>query len=215
MDHAVISAAHSQLTEPDRTGMHRLRYEVFHDRLGWDVQPSVDGLEIDAFDRLDRVHYILAKSSNGHIDACWRVLPSLGAYMLKDTFPELLHGQMAPAASDVWELSRFAISAGKVETDEKAVNHQIGFGELSVALMAEAASFARANGITRYITVTTTAIERLMLRQGLHIHRLGSPMRIGRVMTVACFIEVDSMTLNAVGYKNENGPQAPVPVLAD
>jgi acyl homoserine lactone synthase len=190
--------------------MHRLRYEVFHDRLGWDVQPSADRLEIDVFDSLDRVHYIVAKSPHGHIDACWRLLPSLGPYMLKDIFSNLLHGQVAPAASDVWELSRFAISAGRVETDEKAVNHQIGFGELSVALMAEAASFARANGISRYVTVTTTAIERLMLRQGLHIHRLGSPIRIGRVMTVACFIEVDSMTLDAVGYSDESSGQPPV-----
>jgi len=38
-----------------------------------------------------------------------------------------------------------------------------------------------------------------MKRQGLHIHRIGPPIRIGVVMTVACIIEVDEITLNAVG----------------
>jgi N-acyl-L-homoserine lactone synthetase len=70
---------------------------------------------------------------------------------------------------------------------------------MSVALMAESARFALQRGISRYVTVTTTPIERLMKRQGLHIHRIGPPMRIGVVMTVACVIEVDEITLNAVG----------------
>ena len=34
---------------------------------------------------------------------------------------------------------------------------------------------------------------------GLHIHRLGAPVRIGSVLTVACFIEVDEITLKAIG----------------
>ena len=120
--------------------------------------------------------------------------------MLKDVFPQLLHGQDAPAAPDVWELSRFAIASDRVSPSEQTVNHQLGFGQLSVALMGEAARFARANGIHRYVTVTTTAIERMLLRQGLNIHRMGPPVRIGRVLTVACFIEVNSITLNAVNY---------------
>lgn len=65
--------------------------------------------------------------------------------------------------------------------------------------MTEAARFAQENGIARYVTVTTAAIERMMKGLGLHIHRLGAPVRIGSVLTVACFIEVDEITLKAIG----------------
>lgn len=198
MDYTVATHQLDQLSDADRVGMFRLRYDTFFTRLGWDVQTH-DGMETDEFDRVDRVHYIVAKSGGPGLDACWRLLPTLGPNMLRDVFPELLHGLPAPAAGDVWELSRFAIDSHRTSGADNAGNHQIGFGELSVALMAEAARFAQANGIARYVTVTTAAIERMMKGLGLHIHRLGPPVRIGSVLTVACFIEVDEVTLQAIG----------------
>lgn len=199
MNHTVATLPRAGLPETDRIGMFKLRYDTFHTRLGWDVR-TYDGLEIDEFDDDSQVHYILAKSDDGGVDACWRLLPSVGPNMLRDVFPQLAHGLPVPAASDVWELSRFAIDGSRVGGADDAGNPQIGFGELSVALMREAASFARARGIARYVTVTTAAIERMMKGLGLHIHRLGPPIRIGAVLTVAIFIEVDDVTLTAIGY---------------
>ena len=100
MQHAVITAPLGDLAPDDRIGMFRLRYEVFHDRLGWDVKTTADGQEIDEFDAVERAHYILARSPSCGVDACWRLLPTLGPNMLRDVFPELLHGQPAPAGSD-------------------------------------------------------------------------------------------------------------------
>jgi len=179
--------------------MFRLRSYVFRDRLGWNVQVTDDGLEIDEFDALERAHYIIARAEDAGVDACWRLLPTLGPNMLRDVFPQLLHGQVAPAAADVWELSRFAVASNRLPTDESAGTHQIGFGELSVALMAESTRFAQANGIARYVTVTTAAIERMLKKQGVNVHRLGPPIRIDGVLTVACFIEIDQQTLTALG----------------
>lgn len=178
--------------------MHTLRAEVFSGRLGWDVHVTDDGLEIDQFDAVPSVHYILAQGPDRAVDACWRLLPTQGPNMLRDVFPELLHGQPAPASADVWELSRFAVAASKLSADESAGNHQVGFGELSVGLMAESARFALAHGIARYVTVTTAPIERMLRKLGVHVHRLGPPVRIGSVLAVACFIEVDDITLSAL-----------------
>lgn len=199
MNHIVATHPRAGLPEADAVGMFRLRYDTFHTRLGWDVRTH-DGLEIDEFDEDAQVHYILAKSDAGAVDACWRLLPSLGPNMLRDVFPQLLHGLPAPAAADCWELSRFAIDSSRIGGADNAGNHQIGFGELSVALMREAAQFARSRGIARYVTVTTAAIERMMKGLGLHVHRLGPPIRIGSVLTVAIFIEVDEQTLQAIGF---------------
>lgn len=198
MQHTVVTSTLGALSPDDQNGMFRLRYEVFHERLGWKVSTR-EGLEVDQFDGLERVHYILARSPENAIDACWRLLPTLGPNMLRDVFPELLHGQAAPASADVWELSRFALATDRLGGAESAGNPQIGFGELSVALMAEATRWARANGIARYVTVTTAAIERLLKKQGVNVFRLGRPVRVGHVLTMACYIEIDDVTQRALG----------------
>lgn len=199
MEHTVVTGGLNQLSEGERVGMFRLRYEVFHERLGWDVRTTDDGLEIDDYDALPQAHYILARGPGERIDACWRVLPTLGPNMLRDVFPELLHGQPAPAAADVWELSRFALATDRLAAAENAGNPQVGFGELSVALMAESTRFAEAMGIARFVTVTTAPIERMLRKQGVNVYRVGPPLRIGGVLTVACYIEIDHQTIKALG----------------
>jgi acyl homoserine lactone synthase len=199
MMHTVVTGGLQALSANEREGMFRLRYEVFHQRLGWQVRTTEDGLEIDDYDALPQAHYILARAPDHRIDACWRVLPTLGPNMLRDVFPELMHGQPAPAAADVWELSRFALATDRLAASENAGNPQVGFGELSVALMAEATRFAESQGIARFVTVTTAPIERMLRKQGVNVYRAGPPLRIGQVLTVACYIEIDHITLAALG----------------
>lgn len=192
-------ATHSQrsLSAQDRDSMYRLRYDTFHKRLGWQVHTE-DGREFDEFDRFDNTHYIIGKAQDGTVDAHWRLLPTLGPYMLKDVFPELLDGHPAPQTGEVWELSRFALATDRLATGEHGGNTQIGFGRLSMALLREAGNFAFANGIKRYVTVTTAAIERMLNQTGLHVTRLGHPRKIGEVRTVSCFIEIDEKSVLAV-----------------
>lgn len=198
MQHTVHTSSLRELPDQARVKMHRLRTEVFAKRLGWDVTVTDDGLEVDEFDALPSARYILAESDDGHVDACWRLLPTLGPNMLRDVFPQLMHGLPPPAAADVWELSRFAVASDRLPANESEGTYQVGFGELSVGLMREAARFGMANGIARYVTVTTAAIERMMKKMGLSVHRVGPPVRIGSVLTVACFIEIDEITLAAL-----------------
>lgn len=198
MLHTVQTRSLTDMADDCRTNMHRLRAEVFSDRLGWDVKVTDDGLEVDEFDALPSARYIVAEAPDGGVDACWRLLPTLGPNMLRDVFPQLMHGQPVPAAAQIWELSRFAVASDRLAPEESAGTHQIGFGELSVQLMREAARFGAENGIERYVTVTTAPIERMMRKLGLNVHRAGPPIRIGAVLTVACFIEIDATTLNAL-----------------
>jgi acyl homoserine lactone synthase len=168
------------------TGMYRLRHEVFHDRLGWEVTTD-NGMEHDEFDRADPI-YMLAKGDEDEVLGCWRLLPTTGPNMLKDTFPQLLHGQPAPQQADVWELSRFAVTAPQCQSAG------FGFSEIPVKMMRTVVRFAQQNGIKRYVTVTTVAVERLLRHLGVNISRIGAPIKIGRVLTVACYIEIDAIT---------------------
>ena len=167
-------------------GMYRLRHEVFHDRLGWDVT-SDNGMEYDEFDRANPV-YVLVRGDEDEVLGCWRLLPTIGPNMLKDTFPQLLHGQPAPQQADVWELSRFAIASDKLES--------CGFGlsDTPIRMIQAAVRFAQQNGIRRYVSVTSVAIERMFCKLGVSVSRLGQPIKIGRVLTVACAMEIDEIT---------------------
>lgn len=184
----IVIAAGSQTSPVDLDSMHRLRYDIFKSRLGWDV-PVSNEQEIDSYDAINPI-YMRVHEEDNSVCGCWRLLPTTGAYMLKDTFPELLHGQDAPRALDVWELSRFTLKRHQTTSGK--------FSEMPVRMMQEIVRFADARQIKRYVTVTTVAIERMLRGLGIDIQRFGPPLQIGIEKTVAFSIEVNDQTRAAV-----------------
>ncbi|RWR03015.1 acyl-homoserine-lactone synthase [[Pantoea] beijingensis] len=164
--------------------IHQLRAKIFKDRMGWEV-PILSGMEIDGYDALDP-YYMVIRNNTDRVCGCWRLLPTKGPYMLKDTFPELLHGVLAPVSERVWELSRFAI-----ETDN---NNHFGFAQRAMDAMRKIVTFADENGIDKYVTVTTVPIERLLRHAGVDITRFGIPLNIGKERAVALEIHLGEKT---------------------
>lgn len=164
----------------DIWAMHKLRARVFKDRMGWEI-PILSGMEIDGYDAMEPT-YMLIKSNTGILCGCWRVLPTNGPYMLKDSFSQLLHGEPAPESNEIWELSRFAI-----ETDG---NEGFGFSNLTLESIKEMMAYGQKNGVKQYVTVTTTSIERLLRKAGAITSRLGPPLVIGVENTVALYLDV-------------------------
>lgn len=172
----------------DLRAIHLLRAKVFRDRMGWDVS-VLAGMEIDGYDALDP-HYMVIRNSENQVCGCWRMLPTDGPYMLKDTFPELLHGAPAPENERVWELSRFAI-----ETDG---DKSFGFAGRAMEAMRGIVEFADAHQIDKYVTVTTTAVERLLRHAGVEITRMGPPLQIGVERAIALEIHLGQQTRAAL-----------------
>jgi acyl homoserine lactone synthase len=168
--------------------MYRLRAKIFGERMGWEVA-VLSGMEIDEYDA-QSPHYMLVRDDTGTVCGCWRLLPTLGRYMLRDTFGQLLGGQEAPASKETWELSRFAI----VSPEQAG----FGFGELALDAMRAVVAFADRHRITSYVTVTTTAIERLLIRARIATRRFGPPLRIGNVTAVALTIDLGEQTHEAL-----------------
>lgn len=173
-------AARRDFKSKDLWEMHTLRAKVFKDRLGWDV-PVMSGMEIDGYDALEPM-YMMIREPGGPLRGCWRLLPTEGPYMLKDSFAELLHGQDAPQHPRIWELSRFAI-----ETD---TNCPFGFSEITMESIAEIIAYGHHSGIDQYVTVTTTAIERMLRRAGVVTRRFGVPLQIGVEKAVALYVDI-------------------------
>jgi acyl homoserine lactone synthase len=174
-------AARRDFKSRDLWEMHTLRAKVFKDRLGWAV-PVLSGMEIDGYDALEPLYMMIREPGGGALRGCWRILPTEGPYMLKDSFPELLHGQQAPHDARIWELSRFAI-----ETDG---NPRFGFSEITMESIGQIIGYGHRMGIDQYVTVTTTAIERLLRRAGVVTRRFGSPLAIGVERAVALYVDI-------------------------
>ncbi|WP_153102366.1 acyl-homoserine-lactone synthase [Paraburkholderia hayleyella] len=168
----------------DINEMYRLRARVFHERLGWEV-PTIAGLEVDGYDALGP-YYMLIQNQEKEVKGCLRLMPTEGPNMLKDTFPQVLQGAEAPRGRHIWELSRFAIEAGKEQG--------FGFAELTLNAIHQLVTFADQMGITRYVTVTTIAIERMLRRTGVEVTRLGPPVQIGIERAIALNIMVSPQT---------------------
>jgi len=160
--------------------MHTLRARVFRGRLGWEV-PVLSGMEIDGYDALEP-RYMLMRDGET-LRGCWRLLPTEGPYMLKDSFPQLLDGQEAPSDPQIWELSRFAI-----ETEGAG---SYGFSEMTMESIEAIIRHAHERGLSRYVTVTTTAIERMLRRAGVVTTRIGAPQAVGIETAVALYVEIE------------------------
>lgn len=160
--------------------MHKLRAKVFRTRMGWDV-PIMSGMEIDGYDAIEPL-YMMIREAGGSLRGCWRLLPTDGPYMLKDSFPQLLHGEAAPADPRIWELSRFAIETGGPQA--------FGFSQIAMQSIGEIISYGQRMGIAQYVTVTTTAIERMLRRAGVSVRRFGPPLVIGVETAVALYVDI-------------------------
>lgn len=158
--------------------MHTLRARVFRGRLGWEV-PVLSGMEIDGYDALEPRYMQMREGDT--LRGCWRLLPTEGPYMLKDSFPQLLDGQEAPSHPQIWELSRFAL-----ETDGGG----FGFSDMTMESIEAVIRHAHEQGLQRYVTVTTVAIERMLRRAGVVITRIGAPQQVGIERAVALYVEI-------------------------
>lgn len=178
-------AGDGTLTQAQMRSMFELRYEVFHQKLGWAVSVT-NRQERDEYDLIDP-WYMLA-SQDAKTSGCWRLLPTLGPYMLSDTFSTLLRGESAPHADDIWELSRFAATS-----PSRRHKGQIFLGSLTCEMISGLVEFADLHGIRDYVTVTSVSVERLMKRIGIPMIRFGDGLstQIGQTESVACWIPVN------------------------
>lgn len=116
--------------------------------------------------------------------------------MLPELFPQLLGGGSVPRDPAIWELSRFATSVR--ETRE---GRALSLSQPTLELLDLIFGFAHRHGIARLVFVTSIQIERLMLRAGLVVHRLGAPAEVDGHLSVALFIEITKgrTPLRAIG----------------
>lgn len=162
---------------------HRLRANVFADRLGWDVHVE-DGEERDEYDQLDPT-YIVAVRDSVQVLGCARLLPAIGPTMLEHTFPKLLASGGLHAHSAMVESSRFCVdtSSGKAR--------ELGLHRATLTMFAGIIEWSIAHGYTEIVTATDLRFERILRRAGWPLTRLGTPCAIGNTVAVAGSLPAD------------------------
>lgn len=185
-------------------GMFSLRHQIFHERLGWDVG-SEDGMERDEFDSLNPIYMVAREGSE--VEGCWRILPTTGPYMLKDTFPALLRGEPAPQDPAIWEVSRFAIT--HCDYHDRGLG---GIGSLTIDMFLRVVALAENNGVRSYVTVISASFERLLKKINMPMRRFGDgkAQRIGKVISVAVWIDVNDQLRECFLKARETARTLPV-----
>jgi acyl homoserine lactone synthase len=163
--------------------MHRLRRNVFHERLNWQVT-VINRWEIDGYDALDPL-YVLSVDENDHVIGGLRLLPTTGFNMLNDTFPQLLPDGARIESPLIWESSRFTVRmTGDFQHDGPVISRATA--ELGLAMN----EIGKAAALTHIVTVYDRAMHRMLLRCGCAGEPLGPSQRIGNVETYAVLYEV-------------------------
>jgi len=171
--------------------MHRLRFRIFKERLGWEVHVE-NSMEHDRFDALEPV-YLLYRSNDDRIQGCVRLLPSTGPTMLRDVFPQLLDGNSCPADPRIWESSRFAL-----EPSPALPRSESGLANATCELFAGMIEFGLSRSLAGIMTVTDVRMERILRRANWPLERLGNTRMIGTTETVAGILNVSLDTLARV-----------------
>jgi N-acyl-L-homoserine lactone synthetase len=162
--------------------MHKLRRNVFHDRLRWQVT-VINKWEIDGYDALNPL-YVLALDEEERVVGSVRLLPTTGFNMLNDTFPELLPDNMRFCSPLIWEASRFTVRiTGDARTDARVVSRT------TAELLMSLNEIGRAAALSHLVVVCDQAMYRLLSRCDLAGDQLGEGKLIGGVMSYALVYE--------------------------
>jgi acyl homoserine lactone synthase len=176
---------------------HRLRAQVFQERLGWNVD-VVDGREADEYDAFSPT-YILAVTDESTVAGCARLLPAKGPTMLERTFPQLLAAGWLTTHAAMVESSRFCVDTSLGEGRGGALH------DATLFMFAGIIEWAMSNGHDEIVTATDIRFERILKRAGWPMRRLGVPQRIGNTIAVAGSLPADAASFERVrpaGYRS-------------
>ncbi|MFA7430194.1 MAG: acyl-homoserine-lactone synthase [Rhodospirillaceae bacterium] len=147
---------------------YRLRHRVFVQDLNWRDMTTVNGMEWDRYDRPDS-WYLVARDTSGAMVGTLRLLPTTGAYMIKDLWPERIDGG-PPSSPTVWEGSRFCTAPGLPVRQSQHV---------ASLILAGAVAFGARFGIETILAVTTPSVVRGVFdRSGLRSHPAGPTWQV-------------------------------------
>jgi acyl-homoserine lactone synthase len=178
--------------------VHRLRYQIFVEEMGWDALRRDDGLELDQFDHEEAVHHLAIR--NGELVGYQRMLPTTRPHLLTDVLSDLCVGE-SPRGANIFELTRYAVAPGYRDGRR-------GVSSVGSELIAGFVEW----GMTRGVDKVIIEFEPMWVLRALQLHFLATPLgyqrTYGRQQVVATLLGFNEHTLRKV--RDQRGLFAPV-----
>ena len=126
-----------------------------------------------------------------------RLLPTTGPNMLRDVFSVLMPGGTVESPL-IWESSRFAVNPGIFEARDRAeANHLVN--RITVELLCGMVEAAQRAGIEHIVSVFDARMARIFRSIDCRFEQLGTPVRIGKVMTYAGLFDIGADMRSRLG----------------
>ena len=168
--------------------VHRLRYKIFVEEMGWSDLARPDRLEIDQFDHDEAEHHLVIR--NGELAGYQRMLPTTRPHLLSDVLTDLYEGT-PPSGPKVWELTRYAVAPG--HRDGKR-----GVSTVGTELIAGFVEWGLKRGGNQVII----EFEPMWVLRALQLHFLARPLcyqrTYGNQQVVATLLTFNEHTLEVV-----------------
>lgn len=166
--------------------MFRERHRLYVEGRGWKELGSVDGREMDQFDRSSTV-YLMAIGSDGGLLGSIRLNPSTNPHLLDTIFPELCSRDDIPRGIDTWEMSRLFVCHHS-EFDDEGVTIK---GRLFCAMF----EFCLMYDISTVSAVCDSYFLPRVLKAGVKARPLGIPKsyQSGEMMAVQMQVASDCL----------------------
>lgn len=168
--------------------VHKLRYQIFVEEMGWDDLERSDRLEIDQFDHDEAVHHLVMR--NGHLAGYQRMLPTTRPHLLTHVLDDLFEGD-PPSGPDTFELTRYAVAPayrdGRRGVSTVGTELIVGFIEWGMSV-----------GVDKVII----EFEPMWVLRALQLHFLATPLgyqrTYGKQQVVATLLQFNQDTLDTV-----------------
>ena len=181
--------------------VHRLRYSIFVEEMGWADLSRPDRLELDQFDHEEAIHHIYLR--DGQLAGYQRMLPTTRPHLLTHVLPDLYEGA-PPSGRDVFELTRYGVSPAFRDGRR-------GISTVGSGLIAGFIEWGLSVGVDKVII----EFEPMWVLRALQLQFLATPLgyqrTYGRQQVVATLLQFNRNTLHAV--RERRGCHRPV--LAD
>lgn len=189
----VVTASNRRQYLDEIEEMHRHRYRLFVDLMGWRALESADRLDIDEFDNPNAT-YLIAISANGIVCGSARLMPTWRPHMLKNLFPEYVQGDV-PVGPGIWEWTRHAPGDPAFSKEENIAAR----AALHIGIM----EFAVSRGVDFLTGIVETRVLPKMLDMGWDCAPLGMPVEYGEGVAVAFKARVDPANIDRVRTKTK------------
>lgn len=186
----------SQLMEQPRLweAVHKLRYRIFVEELGWEDLTRPDYLEIDEFDHDEAVHHLVMR--NGELAGYQRLLPTTRPHLLTEVLQDLAVGE-PPSGPDIFELTRYAVAP-------EYRDGRRGVSTVGTELIAGFVEWGMESGVDKVII----EFEPMWVLRALQLHFLATPLgyqrTYGRQQVVATLLQFNTDTLETVRARRKH-----------